>query len=80
MFVRAVYQEILVFYYSRVKRQVLGHAEWCGMHVACTLYACCLHAAPMLHTHYPHINQMITYVLSIISFEFIIININNIIF
>ena len=39
------------------------------MHAACTLHQRCIHVT--------HIDQMITYVLSIISFEFIIININN---
>ena len=39
------------------------------LHVAYTLQQCCIHIT--------HIDHMITYVLSIISFEFIIININN---
>ena len=37
---------------SSVKMGFLGHVEWCGMHAAC-----------MLPTHYPHIDQMITNVL-----------------
>ena len=48
--------------------------------VECTLHARCLHAVCTLHQrciHVTHIDQMITYVLSIISFEFILININN---
>ena len=54
----------------------------CGMHAAmlhahytnaaCTLHQCCIHIT--------HIDQMITNVLWIISYEFMIININNIIF
>ena len=57
----------------------MGVPGACGM----VWNACCLHTAYTLHQHcihITHINQMITNVLSIISYEFIIININNIIF
>ena len=71
---------------SRVKWGVLAQADCadcvdCMLHArcynaACMLRAHCLHAACTLHQcciHVTHIDQMITYVLSIISYEFMII-------